>query len=88
MLKLCPIIMTSRGVERSSYYGKGDDLRAPGIWEPGRALGDQPPPRRGQGAGTAAWVRHTLAACTPLEGASGRLRRVSGDAAASAGAGT
>ena len=42
--------MTSRGVERSSYYGKGDDLRAPGIWEPGRALGDLPPPGRGQSA--------------------------------------
>ena len=28
--------MTRWGVQRSGYYGKGDDPGAPGIWEPGR----------------------------------------------------
>ena len=39
--------MTLWGVQRSCYYGKGDDLEAPAIWEPARALGGLPPPRKG-----------------------------------------
>ena len=31
-LKLCPIVMTTWGVQRSGYYGKGVDPGAPGIW--------------------------------------------------------
>ena len=44
-LKLCPIAMTLWGVQRSCYYGKGDDLEAPAIWEPARALGGLSPSR-------------------------------------------
>ena len=87
-VKLCPIVRTPWGVQRSGYYGKESDPGHQAFGSRVGPCGSCPHQERGQSAaaprrGIAA-DRHPLAAPTLVEGASGRKKqKAGGDAAGS-----